>query len=99
MGDFAQYNGHLRAEAEHPFVSIWSLQNDTFPFMSLFWDGGLIFSNVPALYFMLQKQKMISSNPPKKGRMAETTHDSGQKGPPEHKIEEKVATRVCEMEV
>lgn len=29
-----KYNGHLHSEAEHPFVSIGSLQNNTFPFMS-----------------------------------------------------------------
>lgn len=99
MDDFTQYNGRLEAEKKHPLCL--HLKTLFHLCLCLETTASFFFLIVPAAFFMLQKQKydFLKQKNKKKSRVIETTHDSHQKGPPEHKIEENVATRKRGMKV
>lgn len=98
MDDFTQYNGRFAPKQNTPLSPSEVCKTTLFHLCLCVEMTVSFFSNVPAAYFMLEKQKIVSSNRrTQKSRMVETTNDSGQKGPPEHKVEEKVATRESEM--
>lgn len=77
---------HLKSAKPHFSIYVFVLR----------WRSHFFLTSQLLIY--IEKQKIVSSNRrTQKSRMVETTNDSGQKGPPEHKIEEKVATRESEM--